>query len=382
MSLKNKPQLHIDWIDPHAKEIIQALQKAGHPAYLVGGCVRDLLAGINPKDYDIATSALPSDVRKKVRNAYIIGRRFKLVLAKRGDQQYEIATFRREASSEELQAEDQVFGDNFFGSLEDDAFRRDFTINSLFYNPLKEELIDHCKGLQDIQAGIVRMIGDPTTRIKEDSIRILRAVRLAHKLGFRIEENLRKAIADSKEELIKSALPRRREEWLKILRLEDSFLCFQDLYDLGVMNTVLPGLVPVFENEESKKLFHFYLKRIRHSYIDSNSPIELFSAFSLAILNSLNPEQLVEPELLSSSQFEKLAKDELGIFKGEVVAAQKAIEYFNAMKNPEAHRRKGDRRKASFLQSENVQLAFKMLEFTHELGAEELLYWKNQFSIK
>lgn len=379
MSSPKRPELHIDWIDPYAKEIIVALQKAGYSAYLVGGCVRDLLAGIPPKDFDIATSALPNEVRKRVRNAYVIGRRFKLVLAKRGLQQYEIATFRREASPEELQSEDAVFGDNFFGTLEDDAFRRDFTINSLFYDPTANQLIDHCKGVSDIQAGIIRMIGDPVVRIKEDPIRILRAIRLSYKLGFRIEESLKKAINEHHNELLKSALPRRREEWLKILRLSDPFLCFQDLHDLGLIDSILPGLKTIFENEESKKQFHFYLKRIKSSHIDSSSPTELFSAFVIAILFSIYTDHQLPEGFATQPVFEQMVRDEIGIFKAEIAATLRALEYFPALKNIESHQRKGERRRLSFIQSESVQLAFKLMDLTHELSAEESLYWQNYF---
>ena len=169
LEIKQKPHLHASWIDPDAIEIVERLQRAGFTSYLVGGCVRDLLAGIHPKDYDIATNALPNEVKKKVWGSYVIGRRFRLVLVKRGEQQYEVATFRRSSKPEDFsEGEEQPVGDNFFGTPEEDALRRDFTINALFYDPIKDELIDYAKGLADIESCTLRMIGDPKTRILED----------------------------------------------------------------------------------------------------------------------------------------------------------------------------------------------------------------------
>jgi len=187
MKSQQKPQLHEDWIDPYALRIVRNLQDSGFETYLVGGCVRDLLVGIHPKDFDIATSAHPNQVRKKVPNAYVIGRRFKLVLVKRGDQQFEVATFRRNVSPEELAAtpeEDTIEGDNYFGTVEEDAKRRDFTANAVFYDPGQDKLIDFCGGIQDLNDRVLRMIGHPKERFVEEPIRIPRSIPPSHKLHF------------------------------------------------------------------------------------------------------------------------------------------------------------------------------------------------------
>jgi len=137
-------------------QILRRLKDSGFQAYLVGGGVRDLLVTLKPKDFDIATNALPNEVKKKVPYSFIIGRRFKLVHAKRGEHIYEIATFRRAATSEELEQPDHedrhLVEENFFGNIEEDSFRRDFTINSLYYDPIDQVIIDHCKGLEDIHS--------------------------------------------------------------------------------------------------------------------------------------------------------------------------------------------------------------------------------------
>src|ERR1035437_4250249 len=145
MNVTPKPHLHQDWVDPHAVGIIRALQKKGFITYLVGGCVRDLLIGIHPKDFDIATTAKPDEVKRTIHRAYVIGKRFRLVLVRRDELQFEVATFRHELREDESRI-DLPAGDNIFGTAEEDAQRRDFTINGLFYDPIGDQLIDFAEG--------------------------------------------------------------------------------------------------------------------------------------------------------------------------------------------------------------------------------------------
>ncbi|MGZ3724657.1 MAG: polynucleotide adenylyltransferase PcnB, partial [Pseudobdellovibrio sp.] len=212
----DKLTTQLAYIDSHAIQILKRLKDAKFQAYLVGGGVRDLLVDLKPKDFDIATNALPQEVKRKVPNSFIIGRRFKLVHARRGELIYEIATFRRAATHEELETTEEddrrLVEENFFGNIEEDSFRRDFTINSLYYDPIDHVIVDHCNGIQDIHLHVLRMIGSPEARLIEDPIRILRAIRLSQKLNFSLETNLREQIRIHKAELKKSALPRRREE--------------------------------------------------------------------------------------------------------------------------------------------------------------------------
>ncbi|MCB0414980.1 MAG: poly(A) polymerase, partial [Bdellovibrionales bacterium] len=230
MTTTSKPKLHFEFIENDALEIIKKLQQRDYVTYLVGGCVRDLLLGILPKDFDIATMALPSEVKKCVPQSYIIGKRFRLVLAKRKNTLYEIATFRKnspsgeeEPSTEEHENPDElaeistgkIIGDNFFGSPEEDAFRRDFTINSLFYDPYDDQLHDFCNGLEDLNQRVIKMIGDPYVRLEEDPIRIMRGIRLAHKIEFDLEPKLREAMTKTAHTLKTAALPRKREEFIK-----------------------------------------------------------------------------------------------------------------------------------------------------------------------
>src|SRR5262249_29235348 len=140
----------------------------GFTTFLVGGCVRDLLLGKHPKDYDIATNARPQDVRRMIHNSFIIGKRFRLVLVKRGDVQYEVATFRRDLRPDENVEELPGGADNIFGTPEEDARRRDFTVNGLFYDPVQHKLFDYVEAAADLEHGVVRMIGDPDVRLAED----------------------------------------------------------------------------------------------------------------------------------------------------------------------------------------------------------------------
>jgi poly(A) polymerase len=185
-------------IAPNALKVLYRLIEAGHEAYLVGGAVRDLLLGREPKDFDVATSADPETVRSLFRNARLIGRRFKLVHVVFGREIIEVATFRAGAGAPD-DDEPEVSGDrrtseaglllrdNVYGTLMDDVWRRDFTVNALYYTPEDFTVHDYTGGITDLEAGVIRMIGDPEQRYREDPVRMLRAARFAGKLGFTIE---------------------------------------------------------------------------------------------------------------------------------------------------------------------------------------------------
>lgn len=386
MEIKQKPSLHASWIDPDAKEIVRLLQREGYTTYLVGGCVRDLLVGLHPKDFDIATNAEPNQIKRKIRGAYVIGRRFRLVLVKRGLQQYEVATFRRTMSEDEIEAlaaateeveqspAPTVSGDNYFGTAEQDALRRDFTINALFYDPIKNELIDFANGLADIEARMLRMIGDPLTRIKEDPIRSLRAVRFAHKIGFSIENSLRDAIYQARADLKKSVLPRRREEYLKLLRLKDAVPAWFELYDLGLIDEVLPSLVPIFQDHTRTEVFRSYLHRIPDVGLDPANPVNLYLPFMVAVFEALDghpqKDQLIE----------KLMRDELMMFKAEQAQVLGAIELQEGLRNIDSYRRKGYRRQRAFLHHESFHMALKLAEFDYQLPMSVIDFWKREMS--
>lgn len=181
----------------NALKVLYRLNKAGYEAYLVGGGVRDMLLGHEPKDFDVATNATPEEIRKLFRNCRLIGRRFRLAHVHFGRDIIEVATFRgRQDESKEQYSNDSgmLLRDNVYGTLEDDAWRRDFSVNALYYNIADFSVVDYTGGMADLMAGRLRVIGDPQVRFREDPVRMLRAVRFAAKLGFRIEEGAEQAI--------------------------------------------------------------------------------------------------------------------------------------------------------------------------------------------
>lgn len=378
MEVKQKPFLHPEWIDPQAIDIVRRLQSKGHTSYLVGGCIRDLLCGIVPKDYDIATSAVPNQVKRTVFGSYVIGRRFRLVLVKRGDLQFEVATFRRPGTPEDVPegSEEAPTGENFFGTPEEDALRRDFTINALFYDPVKDELIDFANAKADIDQRILRMIGDPTERIKEDPIRTLRAIRFAHKLNFAIEPSLRRAIQEQAEMVGGTILPRRREEFLKIFRLNDPASAFLEMYDLGILKHVLPGLMPIFDDSEKQDLFLNYVGRIPEFAKDSPRTSDLYLPVILGYRHALgletSPQKLEIPE-------EDFLRQELGIFRSEYGEISALFETVDRLKEIDLFNRRGARRQQAFLENPLLTQALRLAEFEHLLTPDARLFWRLKF---
>ena len=239
-------------IDPDALKVLYRLRQFDHIAYLVGGSVRDLILGRHPKDFDIGTSAHPYQVKKLFRNCWIIGRRFRLAHVKFGQKIIEVATFRRQvAPGEEVVAdgvpapdpstpegEHLIHRDNTFGTPEEDAFRRDFTINALFYDIATFSVIDYVDGLADLKNGVVRSIGDPDVRLREDPVRMIRAIALAARLDFTIEPTLVEAIRTHRREIAKSSQPRLLEEYYKILRAGSAERAFRSLADIGLLEPI------------------------------------------------------------------------------------------------------------------------------------------------
>ena len=223
-------------------KVLYRLAGSGHIAYLVGGGVRDLMLSRRPKDFDVGTSAHPQQVRDLFRNSRLIGRRFRLVHVFFGQQNIEVATFRR--PSEELgdSSDPLIRHDNTFGTPEEDAFRRDFTVNSLFYDPQTFHVIDYTGGVDDLKAGLIRSIGDPDLRMREDPVRMMRAVRFAAKLGFEIEPATRSAIERHREDLLKASVPRLVEETYRTIGQPEAARAVVLMDELGLLEPLLPFL--------------------------------------------------------------------------------------------------------------------------------------------
>ena len=288
-------------IDSDALKVLYRLRQFNHTAYLVGGSVRDLLLSRRPKDFDVGTSAHPYQVKKLFRNCWIIGRRFRLAHVKFGQKIIEVATFRRQVAAGEEVVQDGVpapihhaqaergerlrpapnelsrgaasgggapraqedvspaepfrgsgapgvnnehliHRDNTFGTPEEDAFRRDFTINALFYDIATFSIIDYVSGLDDLRDRVVRSIGEPDLRLREDPVRMLRAIALAARLDFTIEPGLLQAIRTHRQEIAKSSPARMLEEYYKILRAGSSERAFRGLGDVGLLEPTAPEL--------------------------------------------------------------------------------------------------------------------------------------------
>jgi poly(A) polymerase len=245
---REKHGLSRDAISPAAAKVCAVLQEAGFSGYVVGGAVRDLLLGIVPKDFDIATDARPEQIKPLFRRAFIIGRRFRLVHVMLGPETVEVSTFRSaDPDTSEKDEHGRVLRDNVFGSQEDDARRRDFSVNALYFDPATEEVVDFHGGLADLKKRVMRVIGDPATRYREDPIRMLRAVRLAAKLGLTIDAATREPIADMAPLLERVPPARLFDEMLKLLLSGHASACLRQLREVGLHKGVLPLLDVILE---------------------------------------------------------------------------------------------------------------------------------------
>ncbi len=227
--------------------MLYRLSSTGYKGYLVGGSVRDLLLGRTPKDFDIGTDAPPQAVRRLFRNCRLIGRRFRLAhILFSGGKVIEVATFRRRPEPVDVNAPELLMtSDNVFGTAREDALRRDFTINGLFYNIADYSVIDYVGGLDDLEAGLVRTIGDPEIRFREDPVRMMRAVEFASRLGFAITPDAYEAILNHRKEIVKSAAPRVTEELSQALKGGHALPTFLLLRELGLLDVLLPELAEV-----------------------------------------------------------------------------------------------------------------------------------------
>ena len=231
-------------ISKNATKVLYRLHNAGYRAYLVGGSVRDLMLGRQPKDFDVGTDARPNEVRRLFSNSRIIGRRFRLVHVyfHEGDT-VEVSTFRKNPEPDEQMAppgELLITSDNTYGTPLEDAFRRDFTINALFYNIADYSVLDYVEGIDDLNRKLVRTIGDPDVRFREDPVRMLRACEFAGRLGFGIEGRTQEAIHRHRRELDKASPARVTEEIAQLLRCGHAGAAMQWMLDLGLLEVLLP----------------------------------------------------------------------------------------------------------------------------------------------
>ena len=235
----------LEQIDDDALWVVRRLRAKGYEAYLTGGCVRDLLLGRSPKDFDVATAATPNEVRSVFRNCRLVGRRFRLAhVFFPGGKVIETATFRANplevAEEEELPEDLLVERDNVWGDVEQDARRRDLTINGLFYDPVGGKVLDYVDGIKDLEARTIRTIGDPQIRFREDPVRILRVVKFATRLGFDVEAETLQAMKDTVGELTRCAQARLQEEMVRLFASSHAEECLKLMEVVGVEAVLFP----------------------------------------------------------------------------------------------------------------------------------------------
>jgi poly(A) polymerase len=268
-------------ISESARRVTEGLQAAGFQAYVVGGAVRDLLLKRVPKDFDVATDATPEEVRRVFRRARIIGRRFRLVHVMFGEETVEVSTFRRMVDEQDAQTDEhgRLLRDNEFGDREQDAARRDFTANALFYDPATQEIIDYHHGYADTCDGVLRMIGDPVVRYREDPVRMLRAVRLSAKLGIKLDATTAAPIASMKGLLDNVPQARLLDEVLKMLLSGHAVECIQTLRKMALHHGLLPLLDLILEQPIGEKFILLALRNTDERIVqDKNvSPAFLFA---------------------------------------------------------------------------------------------------------
>jgi len=254
-------------IDRDALKALYRLHDKGHKSFLVGGAVRDIMIGKSPKDFDIATSATPQQVKKLFRNCRIIGRRFRLAhLYYAHEKILEVATFRSSGGADEIVREGELIRrDNVYGTPEEDARRRDLTINGLFYDIGTFSVLDYVGGVDDLRNQRVRMIGDPSYSFREDPVRLLRAIRHSTRLGFQIEEQTREALIENREEILKANRARLLEEFLKDLVSGKSAQYFGTLRKLGLLQLLMPDLDERLDEEGEERRWLELLGRVDSS---------------------------------------------------------------------------------------------------------------------
>ena len=244
------------------RRVVEGLQLQGYQAYIVGGAVRDLLLGRAPKDFDVATNATPEQVRSVFRRSRIIGRRFQIVHVMMGSETIEVTTFRGKSDApQETDPHGRLLRDNVWGSMEDDATRRDFTINALYYDPKSDRIIDYHHGVADLEQKTLRIIGDPRTRYREDPVRLLRAVRFAAKLGLALDPAAREPIREMADLLENVPSSRIFDEMLKLLTSGHALACLHQLRDEGLHHGLMPLLDVIIEQPMGERFVTLALEK-------------------------------------------------------------------------------------------------------------------------
>jgi poly(A) polymerase len=260
-------RLDISKVDPDALYVMEKLRANGHTAYLVGGSVRDLFLNKKPKDFDISTSAEPEQIKRLFRNCILIGRRFRLAHIRFGKKILEVSTFR----SGDTENDELIIRDNKWGSPEEDVLRRDFTINGLFYDSATQEIIDYAEGYPDLQKKMLRTIGQPFIRFRQDPVRMLRLIKFQARFGFDVDPAAHVALLECRQEIVKSSSARIQEELLRMLESGASEPFFRLLSEHGFIHLMMPSYGEFMESQNSEDVFA-YLKEVDRAFQDTSRP--------------------------------------------------------------------------------------------------------------
>jgi poly(A) polymerase len=263
-------------ISSGARKVVEQLNSDGFDAYLVGGCVRDLMMGLKPKDFDVATDATPEQVNQLFRRARIVGRRFQIVHVRMGSEIIEVTTFRANHQTGKKNHRDKarssskgmLLRDNIFGSIDEDASRRDFTMNAFYYHPQDNSVYDYANGLPDIEQRLIRIIGNPSERYREDPVRMLRALRFAAKLGFDLESDTANAINKTCKLLADIPPARLFDEVLKLFMHGHALATFQLLRQYQLFGVLFPATEAALSNDPG-----YYLKFIEQALVNTDKRI-------------------------------------------------------------------------------------------------------------
>jgi len=379
---RERHSLRRDAISHGALKVCDVLRESGFSAHVVGGAVRDLLLGIEPKDFDVVTDARPEQVKPLFRRALVIGRRFRLVHVMIGGETVETSTYRAaDADTTEKDEHGRVLRDNVFGTQEEDARRRDFTVNALYFDPGTEEIVDFHGGLGDLKKRVLRMIGAPETRFREDPVRMLRAVRLAAKLGLTIEPGTRAPIRRLAP-LLENVPPARLfDEMLKLLMSGHASACVRQLREEGLAKGVLPLLDVILEQPLGERFVTLALAQTDDRVLSDRpvSPAFLFAALLwhevLAAWKARQgkgeralPALEAAMDRVLDAQFEKLALTrKLTAIMREVWAMQPRFE------------QRGGQRPYRLLESPRFRMAYDFLALraaSGEVSAELEAWWR------
>lgn len=374
-------------ISQNALNVLYTLKDAGYEAYLVGGCVRDLLLGHEPKDFDVATNALPEQVHSLFRRSRLIGRRFKLVHVRFGRDVIEVATFRAPPeASNHVDEQGRIMQDNVYGTLEQDAWRRDFTINALYYNIRDFSIVDYTGGIDDLNAGLIRLIGDVETRYREDPVRMLRAIRFVGKLGLKLDKQTEDGIFKWAALLADIPPARLFDETLKLYLTGNAAVTHELLCHYGLFDEMYPQTAALLHEEKDGYPRTLLMKALENTdrRIDDDRPVTPAFLFAALLWEPVRQRaQLLMENGMPEIPATQRASSEVIMDQVQRVAVPKRFSLVTKdiwNMQPRLMKRQGKRAFRALLHPK-FRAAYDFLVLRHEAGEplSEIVDWWTRF---